>query len=156
MPQIITKGRSQPAALTRTARRWLPSRWTGASRSGMLHLRPRCSPSPGEEGLWGAWQRAAAGRWEGPQPRPPAMGLQPSACILMGHLQLGHGRQKEAGEGGRVGGGQWGRGNHQLRPVGWAGLQVHSFQCEATLENLVQSPSPKCDLLVSPVTWRRF
>ncbi|XP_053065948.1 WD repeat-containing protein 88 isoform X4 [Acinonyx jubatus] len=43
---IITAGLSRHAALTPTARRWLPSHWTKASRSGILHPKPRCSPSP--------------------------------------------------------------------------------------------------------------
>ena len=125
VPQIITWCRSPPAALTPTARGWLPSRLTGASRSGTWRHRPRCSPSPSEE----AGQRAATARWAGFTP----------SWIWPVHLQLpswcGHGASPAVAhcaatrrlemENGKGTGNQGG-----TTPVGplHSSLQVASFQ----------------------------
>lgn len=89
--------------MTLIARRWLPSRWTRASRSGTLHPRPQCSPSPSEEGPQEAGQDPVAERWVG-VPIHAGFGLHAFslwATTHVGNLQLGCGCYKEVGEGGR-------------------------------------------------------
>lgn len=143
MPQVITKTQSLPAALTLTARRWLPSRWTGASRSGMLHPGPRCSPLPSEEGSWEAGTSYSRGVGGGPihalldlACTPSA--LEPASTGGISNLVTGAKRRLDREKGKEEG--------RQLWPVGWAGPQVHSFRCEPTLENIAQRPPAKMRL----------